>query len=64
MEGYGNDTHETIYSEGHWNGRVILTLGDRWTELEEPIADLRRQWFGEWNTDMTLFQQRLTDMRG
>ena len=63
VEGYGKDTPEAIGCQGRWNGRVILTLGDKWTELEEPIADLRQQWFGKWNTDMTTFQQRLTDMR-
>ncbi|CAI7619530.1 unnamed protein product [Penicillium glandicola] len=63
VEGYGKDTPEVIECQGRWNGRVILTLGDKWTELEEPIADLRQQWFGKWNTDMTTFQQRLTDMR-
>ncbi|KAJ5787197.1 Short chain dehydrogenase reductase family, partial [Penicillium paradoxum] len=63
VEGYGKDTPEILNSNGRWNGCVILTPVDRWPELREPIADLRRHWFGEWNTNITVFQQRLTDMR-
>ncbi|KAK0618495.1 short chain dehydrogenase reductase [Bombardia bombarda] len=63
VEAYGRDDPETVKSPGRWNGRVILTLGDRWTELEEPIAALRPQWFGDYNTEKTAFQQVLTDMR-
>ncbi|PGG97503.1 hypothetical protein AJ79_09173 [Helicocarpus griseus UAMH5409] len=63
VEGYGKDSEERINSPGPWNGRVILTLGDKWTELEEPTAALRPQWFGQYNTEMTSFQQRLTDFR-
>lgn len=63
VEAYGNDGVAKTQSSGRWNGRVILTLGDRWTEVEEPIARLRPEWFGQWNTEMTAFQQKLTDMR-
>lgn len=63
VEGYGKDTSADVASAGRWNGRVILTLGDRWTEIEEPLASLRAQWFGEWNTEKTALQQKLTDMR-
>ena len=63
VEGYGRDTPEDISAPGRWNGRIIVTLGDQWTEVEEPIASLRSQWFGEYNTKMTAFQQTLTDMR-
>jgi hypothetical protein len=61
VEGYGRDSEEQISSPGRWNGRTIMTLGDHWTELEEPIAALRKQWFGDYNTEMTAFQQTLTD---
>ena len=63
VEGYGRDSEAKVKSPGRWNGRIILTLGDRWTEIEEPIAQLRKQWLGEWNTEMTTFQQLLTDTR-
>ncbi|KAM7203149.1 Cytochrome P450 [Naviculisporaceae sp. PSN 640] len=63
VEGYGRDSEEKVNSPGRWNGRCILTLGDRWAELEEPTALLRQQWFGEYNTKMTAFQQKLTDTR-
>lgn len=63
VEGYGRDTPEMIKGLSRWNGRIILTLGDQWTELEEPLAKLRPQWLGEYNTEKTAFQQYLTDMR-
>ncbi|KAL8737128.1 MAG: hypothetical protein Q9181_001999 [Wetmoreana brouardii] len=63
VEGYGKDSRAVVESEGRWNGRVILTLGDRWTEVEEPHATLRNQWMGKWNADMTALQQVATDVR-
>lgn len=63
VEGYGRDDTATVTAKGRWNGRTILTLGDRYTELEEPIARLKGSWFGTYNTEMTAFQQKLTDMR-
>jgi len=63
VEAYGCDTPEMMKTPGRWNGRTILTLGDQYTEVEEPIASLRIQWFGEYNTKMTAFQQKLTDGR-
>jgi len=63
VEGYGLDTNERIGSPGRWNGRVILTLGDKWTELEGPISDLKDSWLGAENVKLTAFQQKLTDMR-
>lgn len=59
VEAYGKD--EGVEGPGRWNGRTILTLGDRYTELEEPIADLRERWFGEENTRLTRAQQMATD---
>ncbi|KAL8898398.1 MAG: hypothetical protein Q9207_006721 [Kuettlingeria erythrocarpa] len=63
VERYGKDSDEKIDSKGRWNGRVILTLGDTWTEVEEPIAKLKADWMGEYVSKMTAFQQRLTDFR-
>ena len=68
VEEYGNDEEEGdgkhVGSETErWHGRCILTLGDRFTELEGPIADMRPSWFGERNTRDTREQQRMTDTR-
>ena len=63
VEVYGKDAEESLMKEGTWNGRVILTLGDTYTELEEPIADLRGQWFGGDNLELTKRQQVMTDFR-
>ena len=63
VEAYGRDKPEAVAKPGPWNGRTILTLGDRWTEVEEPTAELRSSWFGDYNTEMTTLQQKLTDMR-
>ena len=61
VEPYGKDSNED--TPGRWNGRTILTLGDAYTELEEPIARLRPQWFGDENTRLTRLQQSATDFR-
>ncbi|MCJ1468780.1 hypothetical protein MMC07_007410 [Pseudocyphellaria aurata] len=61
VEPYGKDPDEQV--PGSWNGRTIYTLGDTYTELEEPIASMRSQWFGEENTHLTRMQQTLTDFR-
>lgn len=59
--GKGNETHNQ--RDGPWNGRIIFTLGERYTELEEGIADSRKAWFGEDNTNLTRMQQAATDFR-
>lgn len=61
VEAYGKDKGVDV--AGRWNGRTILTLGDGYTELEEPIASLKPQWFGKLNTDLTRAQQTATDFR-
>ncbi|KAL4916485.1 short chain dehydrogenase reductase [Aspergillus aurantiobrunneus] len=64
VEVYGKEAEAQRYSaEERWNGRVILTLGERYTELEEPIADLRAFWFGRENLASTRAQQAATDFR-
>lgn len=61
VEPYGKDKDAAV--AGKWNGRVILTLGDSYTEMEESIARLKPQWFGEQNTILTRKQQAATDFR-
>ena len=61
VEAYGKD--EGIERPGKWNGRTILTLGEGYTEMEEPIADLRPTWFGWKNTSLSRQQQSTTDFR-
>lgn len=63
VEPYGKDDESTMQQGGRWNGRTILCLGDDYTELEGPIADLRGQWFGEKNMKLTRMQQAATDFR-
>lgn len=60
---YGKEPAENLNKEGRWNGRVILTLGNTYTELEEKLADLRPEWFGEENNRLTNRQQMITDHR-
>ena len=63
VEAYGKDKDSEVEREGRWNGRIILTLGDQYTEMEEPIATLRGRWFGEENMKFTRMQQAATDFR-
>lgn len=64
VEHYGKDsTNELLDTPRRWNGRTILTLGDRYTELEEPLALLKPQWLGVENTRETRMQQAATDFR-
>ncbi|KAK8134548.1 hypothetical protein PG984_006560 [Apiospora sp. TS-2023a] len=46
-----------------WNGRVLLTLGETCTELEEPLADLGPFWFGAENIRLMRKQQAAMDTR-
>lgn len=63
VEPYGKEQETDRFKPNRWNGRVILTLGDVYTELEEPLADLRPFWFGQENTRFTRLQQAATDFR-
>ncbi|KAI1436535.1 NAD(P)-binding protein [Xylaria sp. CBS 124048] len=60
---YGREKEGDIWKSERWNGRVIYTLGDTYTELEETTADLRPFWFGKENWKQTRFQQAATDYR-
>lgn len=62
VELYGKDSHDKD-EPGRWHGRGILTLGDAYTEVEGPTADLRPAWFGGENTRLTREQQKITDFR-
>jgi NAD(P)-dependent dehydrogenase (short-subunit alcohol dehydrogenase family) len=63
VEVYGKEPFENLNKEGRWNGRVIFTLGDTYTELEEKLADLRPEWFGKQNLMLQNKQQAITDFR-
>ncbi|OTA58823.1 NAD(P)-binding protein [Hypoxylon sp. EC38] len=66
VEVYGKESNRDLWPEGareRWNGRVILTLGDTYTELESSISDLRPYWFGQENLRLTRAQQAATDFR-
>ncbi|KAI1206779.1 NAD(P)-binding protein [Annulohypoxylon truncatum] len=66
VEVYGKESDGDLWLGGaqeRWNGRVILTLGDAYTELESSIADLRPYWFGQENLRLTRAQQAATDFR-
>ncbi|KAF2154364.1 NAD(P)-binding protein [Myriangium duriaei CBS 260.36] len=60
---YGKDDPAKVKAEGRWNGRIILTIEDTWSEIEEPIADLRESWMGKENSDVMHAMQRATDLR-
>jgi NAD(P)-dependent dehydrogenase (short-subunit alcohol dehydrogenase family) len=60
---YGKEPIEDIHKHGRWNGRVLLTLGHSFTELEEKLADLQPLWFGKENAILTRRQQAVTDFR-
>ncbi|KAL3417258.1 hypothetical protein PVAG01_11258 [Phlyctema vagabunda] len=63
VDTYGKDATGWAESPGRWNGRTILTLGTRYTELEGPFADSRERWFGVENMQETRLQQAATDFR-
>ncbi|KAH8746644.1 short chain dehydrogenase reductase [Hyaloscypha finlandica] len=63
VQTYGKDKEEDLWKHERWNGRVILTLGDSYTELEEPLADLSPFWMGRENLRWTQMQQAATDFR-
>ena len=63
VEDYGKDRDAGDTYNGRWNSRVILTLGDQYTELEEPIADSRAMWLGAENARAMRAQQAATDTR-
>lgn len=63
VETYGKEKKADLYKKERWNGRIIYVLGDKFTEIEEPTADLRPYWFGRSNDKLVKMQQATTDMR-
>lgn len=63
VELYGKDHDEMLSTKSRWHGRTIVTMGETYTEVEGPIAELRPQWFGEENARLTRLQQSATDFR-
>jgi NAD(P)-dependent dehydrogenase (short-subunit alcohol dehydrogenase family) len=63
VEAYGKDEPDVLDRPGRWNGRVILTMGDTYTEVEEALVILRPAWAGRSQCAMTARQQALTDFR-
>lgn len=64
-KGTGEGTGEGIeQAKARWNGRTIFTLGDGYTEVEEPYALLKPEWMGKENARLTRLQQAATDFRG
>ncbi|KAF1993249.1 NAD(P)-binding protein [Amniculicola lignicola CBS 123094] len=64
VQAYGKEKDEEGSFKGRWNGRVILTLGDQYTEIEEPLSRSREIWWGKRNLELTRAQQAVTDFRG
>ncbi|KAF2219242.1 short chain dehydrogenase/ reductase, partial [Elsinoe ampelina] len=62
VELYGKDD-DSFMKPGRWNGRTIVTLGDTWTEVGEPRAELKALWMGPENLRLTRAQQILTEFR-
>ena len=60
VEVYANDGDLRHPTPQRWNGRVIVTLGDTYTEVEESLADLCPSWLGERNTELIRAMQAAT----
>ncbi|KAI9651900.1 MAG: hypothetical protein M1831_007522, partial [Alyxoria varia] len=52
---------EALLRTGRWNGRVLFTMGDTYTEVEEDLTDMRVEWFGRTNLLEQRRQQELTE---
>jgi hypothetical protein len=64
VQTYGKQRREDLWRGGQrWNGRNIYTRGNTYTELEEPLADLRPFWLGIENERLLRQQQAATDFR-
>ncbi|KAL9082585.1 MAG: hypothetical protein Q9159_006306 [Coniocarpon cinnabarinum] len=61
---YGKEADQPRSAQTPWNGRVIYTTGDTYTEVEENLEDTKPGWLGATNVDLLQRQQRLTDARG
>ena len=65
VDDYGKDTPGpgAPGPQGRWNGRVILTMGFTFMELEEMISRTKSGWFGRRTAELTRRQQSATDDR-
>jgi len=63
VEAYGLDLEENNEKSGRWNGRVILTTGDRFTEVEQRYSACKPEWLGTDNTESYHKQQAASDFR-
>ncbi|KAI0163983.1 short chain dehydrogenase reductase [Xylariaceae sp. FL1272] len=62
VETYGKEAEAELWTKGErWNGRVIVTLGNAYVEVEESIADLKPFWLGHDILRLTKMQQAATD---
>lgn len=61
---YGKEKESENAGTRRWNGKVIMVLGNIYTELEGPFAQFRPQWLGKANDGNIRAQQALTDLRG
>ena len=60
---YGKEKESDNKRVSRWNGKVIMTLGNQYTEIEGPLAELRPLWLGEENDKLIKAQQAETDFR-
>lgn len=63
VDAFGKDDDADCIRKAPWNGRVILVMGDQYTELEEPYADSRATWLGPENLRIARAQDALFDNR-
>ncbi|RWA06746.1 hypothetical protein EKO27_g8348 [Xylaria grammica] len=63
VETYGKEKVDDLYKKERWNGRIIYVLGNKFTEIEEPTADLRPYWLGMENDKLVKLQQEVLDVR-
>lgn len=65
VEIYGKEDQSELSKPGRWNGRVILQLGDKFLEVEEPLCDWRDSgsWIGAEDLKSIKKSQALTDWR-
>lgn len=64
IDAYGKEKDSDNPRVSRWNGRIIMTLGDCYTELEGPLRELRPVWLGKENDKLIKAQQAETDFRG
>lgn len=61
---YGRKKESDNAGTRRWNGKVIMVLGESYTELEGPYAEFLPKWLGKENDRLIKAQQALTNSRG